>query len=126
MMYLFWELVGLSSFLLIDFGFEKDSAANASKKTFLTNRVGDIGIFIGMMILFFQTGTFHIQEIVGSVAGGAFNGNMNLLTCAGLLVFMGAVGKSAQFLFIWLPDAMEGPTLLVLLFMLLWLLQVCI
>ena len=111
MMYLFWELVGLSSFLLIGFWFEKDSAANASKKAFLTNRVGDIGMFIGMMILFFQTGTFHIQEIVGSVAGGAFNGNMNLLTCAGLLVFMGAVGKSAQFpLHIWLPDAMEGPT----------------
>ena len=111
MMYLFWELVGLSSFLLIGFWFEKDSAANASKKAFLTNRVGDIGMFIGMMILFFQTGTFHIQGITESVASGSFSSNMNLLTCAGLLVFMGAVGKSAQFpLHIWLPDAMEGPT----------------
>ena len=111
MMYLFWELVGLSSFLLIGFWFEKDSAANASKKAFLTNRVGDIGMFIGMMILFFQTGTFHIQGIVDSVASGSFSSDFNLLTCAGLLVFMGAVGKSAQFpLHIWLPDAMEGPT----------------
>ena len=111
MMYLFWELVGLSSFLLIGFWFEKDSAANASKKAFLTNRVGDIGMFIGMMILFFETGTFHIQGIIESVHLGAFESNLNLLTCAGLLVFMGAVGKSAQFpLHIWLPDAMEGPT----------------
>jgi len=68
-------------------------------------------MFIGMMILFFGTGTFNIQGIVSSVEGGAFSQSMNLLTCAGLLVFMGAVGKSAQFpLHIWLPDAMEGPT----------------
>jgi len=111
MMYIFWELVGLSSFLLIGFWFEKESAANASKKAFLTNRVGDIGMFIGIMILFFATGTFNIEGIKDGVEAGVFTSNMWLLTAAGLLVFMGAVGKSAQFpLHIWLPDAMEGPT----------------
>jgi len=111
MMYLFWELVGLSSYLLIGFWFEKDSAANASKKAFLTNRVGDIGMFIGMLLIFFTVGTFNINGITESVAAGGFDGNMKLLSIAGVLVFMGAVGKSAQFpLHIWLPDAMEGPT----------------
>ncbi|MBT5955163.1 MAG: NADH-quinone oxidoreductase subunit L, partial [Candidatus Marinimicrobia bacterium] len=111
MMYLFWELVGLSSYLLIGFWFEKNSAANACKKAFLTNRVGDIGMFIGMLLIFFTVGTFSINGITGAVANGAFEGNMQLLSIAGVLVFMGAVGKSAQFpLHIWLPDAMEGPT----------------
>ena len=111
MMYIFWELVGLSSYLLIGFWFEKDSAANACKKAFLTNRVGDIGMFIGMMILFFTVGTFQIEGLIDGVKDGAFNNQINLLTVAGILVFMGAVGKSAQFpLHIWLPDAMEGPT----------------
>ena len=64
MMYIFWELVGLSSYLLIGFWFEKDSAADACKKAFLTNRVGDIGMFIGIMILFFAFGTFQIDEII--------------------------------------------------------------
>ena len=107
MMYIFWELVGLSSYLLIGFWFEKDSAANACKKAFLTNRVGDIGMFIGIMILFFSVGSFNINDIINSTV----NMDPYLLTIAGLLVFMGAVGKSAQFpLHIWLPDAMEGPT----------------
>ena len=111
MMYLFWELVGLSSYLLIGFWFEKDSAANACKKAFLTNRVGDIGMFIGMLLIFFVCGTFNINGIIESVANGEFINNMQLLSVAGILVFMGAVGKSAQFpLHIWLPDAMEGPT----------------
>ena len=111
MMYLFWELVGLSSYLLFGFWFEKDSAANASKKAFLTNRVGDIGMFIGMLLMFFTVGTFSINGITDAVANGGFEGNMQLLSIAGVLVFMGAVGKSAQFpLHIWLPDAMEGPT----------------
>ncbi len=109
MMYIFWELVGLSSFLLIGFWFEKDSAASAGNKAFLTNRVGDIGMFIGIMLLFFQVGTFNIEEIAYEVSLGV--GNLSILTIAGILVFMGAVGKSAQFpLHIWLPDAMEGPT----------------
>jgi NADH-quinone oxidoreductase subunit L len=111
MMYIFWELVGLSSYLLIGFWFEKNSAADACKKAFLTNRVGDIGMFIGIMILFFSMGTFQIDGLIDGVRNGAFTGNMGLLTIAGILVFMGAVGKSAQFpLHIWLPDAMEGPT----------------
>ena len=111
MMYIFWELVGLSSYLLIGFWFEKDSAADACKKAFLTNRVGDIGMFIGIMILFFAIGTFQIDGLIEGVRKGAFAQNITLLTIAGILVFMGAVGKSAQFpLHIWLPDAMEGPT----------------
>jgi NADH-quinone oxidoreductase subunit L len=111
MMYIFWELVGLSSYLLIGFWFEKESAANASKKAFLTNRVGDIGMFIGIMILFFEIGSFQISGLIEGVQNGAFSEDMTLLTIAGVLVFMGAIGKSAQFpLHIWLPDAMEGPT----------------
>ncbi len=107
MMYIFWELVGLSSFLLIGFWFEKKRPPLAANKAFLTNRVGDIGMFIGIMILYFHVGSFNINEIIIGVS----NMNPGLLTLAGLLVFMGAVGKSAQFpLHIWLPDAMEGPT----------------
>ncbi len=107
MMYIFWELVGLSSFLLIGFWFEKNRPPMAANKAFLTNRVGDIGMFIGIMILYFHVGSFNINEIISGVS----NMNSGLLTLAGLLVFMGAVGKSAQFpLHIWLPDAMEGPT----------------
>ena len=107
MMYVFWELVGLSSFLLIGFWFEKERPPLAANKAFLTNRVGDIGMFIGIMILYFSIGSFNIHEIIN----GTTAMNQLLLTAAGLLVFMGAVGKSAQFpLHIWLPDAMEGPT----------------
>ncbi len=107
MMYVFWELVGLSSFLLIGFWFEKDEPPLAANKAFLTNRVGDIGMFIGIMILYFNVGSFNINEIIKS----ASSMDSGLLTIAGLLVFMGAVGKSAQFpLHIWLPDAMQGPT----------------
>ena len=93
MMYIFWELVGLSSYLLIGFWFEKDSAADACKKAFLTNRVGDIGMFIGIMILFFVIGTFQIDGLIEGVRNGAFAEKMTLLTIAGILVFMGAVGK---------------------------------
>jgi len=107
MMYIFWELVGLSSFLLIGFWFEKDRPPLAANKAFLTNRVGDIGMFIGIMILYFNVGSFNINEIISKV----HQMDSGLLTLAGLLVFMGAIGKSAQFpLHIWLPDAMEGPT----------------
>ncbi|MCH8837951.1 MAG: NADH-quinone oxidoreductase subunit L, partial [Candidatus Marinimicrobia bacterium] len=114
MMYVFWELVGLSSYLLIGHWFEKDSAADASKKAFLANRVGDIGMFIGIMLLWSVTGSFTFQglyELVDVEGGNMFAGQMGLLSVAGVLVFMGAVGKSAQFpLHVWLPDAMEGPT----------------
>ena len=107
MIYVFWELVGLSSFLLIGFWFEKEKPPLAANKAFLTNRVGDIGMFIGIMILFFHVGSFNINDIINGVS----DMNKGLLTLAGILVFMGAVGKSAQFpLHIWLPNAMEGPT----------------
>jgi len=109
MIYIFWELVGLSSFLLIGFWFEKKSAAMASKKAFLTNRVGDIGMFIGMMMIFYALPerSFNLSDIIE----GAASIDNNYLTIAGILIFMGAVGKSAQLpLHIWLPDAMEGPT----------------
>ena len=111
MMYVFWELVGLSSYLLIGFWFEKDTASEACKKAFLVNRVGDIGMFIGIMIIYFQVHTLTFEGIASGVSSGAFSGSEELLTLAGVLVFLGAVGKSAQFpLHIWLPDAMEGPT----------------
>ena len=108
-MYMFWELVGVSSYLLIGHWFEKDSAANASKKAFLTNRVGDIGFFIGIMLLYNAVGSFAFGDIFNGVASEMITGTT--LTLAGLGLFMGAMGKSSQFpLHIWLPDAMEGPT----------------
>jgi NADH-quinone oxidoreductase subunit L len=109
LLYMSWELVGLSSYLLIGFWFEKDSAASAGKKAFLTNRVGDIGFFIGIMLLFTAIGSFSYSDVFAGVAAGEITGT--LLTLAGIGLFLGAVGKSAQFpLHIWLPDAMEGPT----------------
>ncbi len=111
-MYIFWELVGLSSYLLIGFWFEKDSAANASKKAFLTNRIGDLGFFLGIMILFVTYGSFMFDDLFSGIASGKlpFN-NETMLTLAGIFIFCGAIGKSAQFpLHVWLPDAMEGPT----------------
>ena len=108
-LYIFWELVGVSSYLLIGHWFEKHSAADASKKAFLTNRVGDIGFFIGIMIMFTAIGSFNFQQLFDGVSNELISGS--LLTLAGLGLFMGAVGKSSQFpLHIWLPDAMEGPT----------------
>ncbi len=107
--YVFWELVGVSSYLLIGFWFEKDSAADAGKKAFITNRIGDVGMFAGIMILFATLGTFNFNEVFTGIANGELSGTM--LTVAGILLFMGAIGKSAQFpLHVWLPDAMEGPT----------------
>jgi NADH-quinone oxidoreductase subunit L len=107
--YIMWELVGICSYLLIGYYFEKDSAANAGKKAFITNRIGDFGFLIGILIVFTSLGTFNLAEISDGIAAGKLNGN--LLTAAGILVFCGAIGKSAQFpLHVWLPDAMEGPT----------------
>jgi NADH-quinone oxidoreductase subunit L len=108
-LYIFWELVGLSSYLLIGFFFEKPSAAFANKKAFLTNRVGDFGFFIGIMIFFTAYGTFNYMELFAHMQLNPIGGA--LLTWAGVGLFMGCVGKSAQApLHIWLPDAMEGPT----------------
>ena len=112
MMYIFWELVGLSSYLLIGFWFEKPSAANASKKAFLVNRIGDIGMFLGILILFTNYHTFTFDVIFAQIKSGVLPfGSYAWLTASGILIFLGAVGKSAQFpLHVWLPDAMEGPT----------------
>ena len=111
--YIGWELVGLCSYLLIGFWFEKDSAANACKKAFLTTRVGDVGMFIGMMMLFtkFKTLSLYGEGGIFALAANLNTGDMMWLSIAGVLIFCGAIGKSAQMpLHTWLPDAMEGPT----------------
>ncbi len=108
-LYIGWELVGLASYLLIGFWFDRPAAANANKKAFLTNRVGDWGFWIGILFFFTVCGTFNYFELFASVHLGVISGS--LLTFAGVALFGGCVGKSAQIpLHIWLPDAMEGPT----------------
>ncbi len=112
MMYVSWELVGLSSYLLIGHWFEKKSAASAGRKAFIVNRIGDIGMFTGILIIFATFQTFTFDEIFAAIGAGTLPmGSEGWLTAAGILIFCGAVGKSAQFpLHVWLPDAMEGPT----------------
>ena len=109
MMFIFWELVGVSSYILIGHWFERAAAAEAAKKAFLTNRIGDFGFMLGILMTWTATGSFVFGEIAARMA--KFTGHPGYLTAAALLVFCGAVGKSAQFpLHVWLPDAMEGPT----------------
>ena len=110
MMFIFWELVGFSSYLLIGHWFHKHSAAEAAKKAFLVNRIGDFGFMIGILMLWGILGTFAFREMAPGAA--ALDSSSSVLTgIAVLLVFCGALGKSAQFpLHVWLPDAMEGPT----------------
>ncbi len=112
MMYIFWELVGLSSYLLIGHWYEKKSASNAAMKAFIVNRIGDAGMFIGIMIIFVHFSTFSFDAIFGAISAGNLPFESQAwLTAAGILIFCGAIGKSAQFpLHVWLPDAMEGPT----------------
>ncbi len=112
LMYAAWELVGLSSYLLIGFWYEKPKPGYAGTKAFLVNRVGDIGMWIGIMVLFTSYGTFRFDQIFAAISAGNLPfGSEWWLTAAGILIFMGAIGKSAQFpLHTWLPDAMEGPT----------------
>jgi NAD(P)H-quinone oxidoreductase subunit 5 len=111
--YIFWELVGMCSYLLIGFWYDRKGAADACQKAFVTNRVGDFGLLLGMLGLYWATGSFDFQ-IMGDrlqelVASGAIGGGLAALLA--ILVFMGPVAKSAQFpLHVWLPDAMEGPT----------------
>lgn len=109
-MFVFWELVGLSSYLLIGFWYGKASAADAAKKAFLTNRIGDFGFLLGMIIIWTAIGSLNFVEVRDAIlANPAILGTAASVT--GLLIFMGAMGKSAQFpLHVWLPDAMEGPT----------------
>jgi len=109
MLFIFWELVGLCSFLLIGFWFHKPVAAAAAKKAFITTRVGDVGFMIGILIIWTRTGTFNIAQIHQAAVAGMVGSTA--LTLFALGVFAGAAGKSAQVpLHIWLPDAMEGPT----------------
>jgi len=108
-LYVFWELVGLCSYLLIGFWFHRPAAANAAKKAFIVTRLGDFGFLIAILALFFNTGTFDIAELHSLAIAGALAGTT--LTWVAIGIFAGAVGKSAQFpLHTWLPDAMEGPT----------------
>ena len=108
-LYVAWELVGLCSYLLIGFWFERRSAAEAAKKAFITTRMGDVGLLIGIILLVVEFGTFDITTIMGSL--GDPEVNQAVLTASAFLIFFGAMGKSAQFpLHVWLPDAMEGPT----------------
>ncbi len=109
-----WEIMGLCSYLLIGFYFEKASAASASLKAFLTTRIGDIGFLLGFLTLFTAIGTLNFSQM-NTIMAGAHSGhvalNTGLLTLAALFIFCGTIGKSAQFpLHVWLPDAMEGPT----------------
>ncbi len=111
--YIFWELVGMCSYLLIGFWFDRKGAADACQKAFVTNRVGDFGLLLGILGLYWATGTFEFTEM-GSrlselVESGALSVGLAILFA--ILVFMGPAAKSAQFpLHVWLPDAMEGPT----------------
>ncbi len=111
--YVFWELVGMCSYLLVGFWYDREGAAHAAQKAFVVNRVGDFGLLLGILGLFWATGSFGFEEIGArlseAVAGGSIGNAAAILLC--LLVFMGPMAKSAQFpLHVWLPDAMEGPT----------------
>jgi len=110
MMFIFWELVGVSSYLLIGFWFEKPSAGDAAKKAFITNRLGDFGFLFGILMVWGLLKTLNFHELQAAMTENpAALGS--LATVAGLLIFCGTVGKSAQFpLHVWLADAMEGPT----------------
>jgi NADH-quinone oxidoreductase subunit L len=107
--FVFWELVGVCSYLLIGFWFHKPAAARAAVKAFLVTRLGDLGFLLAIILIFVKTGTFDIDRIQQLAVTGAIS--VNVLTVFTLGVFAGAAGKSAQFpLHVWLPDAMEGPT----------------
>ncbi|MCS4168208.1 MULTISPECIES: NADH-quinone oxidoreductase subunit L [Sphingobacterium] len=124
LMYVFWELVGFASYLLIGFWFTRETAVQANKKAFLVNRIGDLGFLIGLAILFTQFKTLNLIDLFGdngliyqsTIAQGLWISPVNSLpqiwlTIAGLAFFLAAMAKSAQFpLHVWLPDAMEGPT----------------
>lgn len=112
LMFVFWELVGFTSYILIGFWFEKKSASDAGKKAFITTKIGDLGFLAGLVLLIFAVGSASLPELDYMIANGEIADNLvPLVALAGLLMFAGAVGKSAQFpLHVWLPDAMEGPT----------------
>lgn len=109
LMFVGWEGVGLCSYLLIGFWFEKHAAANAGKKAFIVNRIGDAGFLLGILFIFTVIGSGEFTAINQAISGGAVTSGM--ATLIAILLFVGATGKSAQIpLYVWLPDAMEGPT----------------
>jgi len=109
MMFIFWELVGVSSYILIGHYFRKDSAADAAKQAFLVNRIGDFGFMLGILLFWISTGSFSFSAVNDSA--GVFVQHPTLLAIACVLIFCGTVGKSSQFpLHVWLPNSMEGPT----------------
>jgi len=120
LLFICWELVGLASYLLIGFWFHKPEAAAAAKKAFITTRIGDLGLLLGLLWLYDSTGSLLFydagkgvleHEALGTLVAATTGGGLAVSTAIGLLIFCGAVGKSGQFpLHVWLPDAMEGPT----------------
>ena len=111
--YIFWELVGMCSYLLIGFWYDRKAAADACQKAFVTNRVGDFGLLLGILALYWSTGSFEFAEIGDRLQDLVASGSLSagLAALFAILVFMGPVAKSAQVpLHVWLPDAMEGPT----------------
>jgi len=109
MLFIFWELVGFTSYILIGHWFYRDAAADAGNKAFITTRIGDFGFMIGILMVWMATGSIVFAEIAPRMS--SLTGHPAFVTIAALLIFCGAVGKSAQFpLHVWLPDAMEGPT----------------
>ncbi len=111
MMFVGWEGVGLCSYLLIGFYFDKKSAGDAGKKAFVVNRIGDAGFILGMLLIFVHFGSLRFEEVFSKAAGMGVQSGHGFLFWATLCLFIGATGKSAQVpLFVWLPDAMEGPT----------------
>ena len=109
MLFIFWELVGFTSYVLIGHWFYRDAAADAANKAFITTRIGDFGFMIGILMVWMATGSIVFAEIAPRIS--ALGGHSTFVTVVALLVFCGAIGKSAQFpLHVWLPDAMEGPT----------------
>jgi NADH-quinone oxidoreductase subunit L len=110
-MFVGWEGVGLCSYLLIGFWYHKKSAADAGKKAFIVNRIGDFGFLLGMLLIFSRFGTLDFRQLAVEVSALAPEAVFGTMSIAALLLFVGAIGKSAQIpLYVWLPDAMEGPT----------------
>src|SRR3990167_9120108 len=113
LMFVGWEGVGLASYLLIGFWYEKPENADAGRKAFIVNRIGDFGFILGIFLIFFVFGSVNYQEVFGRASDPAFMSAVPaaVITVIALLLFVGAVGKSAQIpLYVWLPDAMAGPT----------------
>src|ERR1044072_3441042 len=109
-MFVGWEGVGLCSYLLIGFWYQKKSASDAGKKAFIVNRIGDFGFILGILLLFVRFGTIDFQQVARAAAPLAPDATFGTISLATLLLFVGATGKSAQIpLYTWLPDAMEGP-----------------